>query len=103
MSKCIKCGAENPASAKFCIKCGRDLSLVFCPVCGQPVHNWERKCKMCNSEWDDKWNVTKNRPPKHPELEKAGNDFDFYITVILIIIFIVCAAWGIVQWFIGQF
>lgn len=31
MSKCIKCGAKNPASAKFCIKRGRDLSLVFCP------------------------------------------------------------------------
>lgn len=29
MSKCSKCGAENPDSAKFCIKCGRDLSLVF--------------------------------------------------------------------------
>lgn len=53
MSKCSKCGTENPDSAKFCIKCGRDLSLAFCPVCGAPIHRWERKCKMCNSEWDD--------------------------------------------------
>lgn len=102
MSKCSKCGTENPDSAKFCIKCGRDLSLVFCPVCGQPVHNWERKCKMCNSEWDDKWNVTKNRPPKHPELEKAGETFFVNFMMIFIVGFIVCAIWGIVQWFIGQ-
>lgn len=103
MSKCSKCGTENPDSAKFCIKCGRDLSLVFCPVCGQPVYNWERKCKMCNSEWDDKWNVTKNRPPKHPELEKAGETFFVNFMMIFIVGFIVCAIWGIVQWFIGQF
>lgn len=103
MQKCSKCGTENPDSAKFCINCGYDLSTAFCPVCGEPIHKWERKCKMCNSEWDDQWNVTKNRPSKHPELEKAGNDFDFYVTVILVIIFIVCVAWGIIQWFIGQF
>ena len=33
----------------------------------------------------------------------AGNDFDFYVTVILVIVFIVCVAWGIIQWLIGQF
>lgn len=97
MQKCSKCGTENPDSAKFCINCGYDLSTAFCPVCGEPIHKWERKCKMCNSEWDDKWNVTKNRPPKHPELEKTGGTFFAFLIMFVIVAYIFLLIVGIIQ------
>lgn len=46
---CESCGAEVPADAKFCRKCGKFFSSVRCPVCGTTGSNEKFKdgCPNC--------------------------------------------------------
>ena len=63
--KCVKCGNELPANAKFCLECGTKVELLaenemicpacgkktpkgkFCMECGQPLVN---RCPNCGAE-----------------------------------------------------
>ena len=48
---CPHCGAEAPAGARFCGRCGRDIGAqptqLACPHCGQPVGPEETFCPHC--------------------------------------------------------
>ncbi len=46
--KCPNCGASNRAGARFCVRCGYNLS-PFCPRCGAPNQNRARFCGRCGA------------------------------------------------------
>jgi membrane protease subunit (stomatin/prohibitin family) len=49
--KCGKCGADNPASAKFCNTCGNQLSgKVKCPSCGVENALGAKFCNNCGNK-----------------------------------------------------
>ena len=63
--KCAKCGAELPAGAKFCLRCGEKVSVpepdkIICPKCGQSTPRGKfciecgallaNKCPNCGAE-----------------------------------------------------
>src|SRR6188472_2562574 len=47
--RCEACGSENPPKAKFCMECGRALS-VKCPACGAEVPPGARFCIDCGGQ-----------------------------------------------------
>ena len=59
--KCAKCGAELPANAKFCLRCGervqRNDNTVVCPSCGKTVPKG-KFCLECGCK------LTSNTCPK---------------------------------------
>lgn len=48
---CPKCGAQNPASNKFCAECGAKLmpNMIPCPKCGEKVPEGTKFCPNCGS------------------------------------------------------
>jgi len=46
--KCPKCQTENPATKKFCRKCGAKLSLQ-CPQCGSEYLPGDEFCGECGN------------------------------------------------------
>lgn len=44
--KCVKCGADNAAGAKFCKNCGAHLEGV-CAKCGSPLEKDSKFCPSC--------------------------------------------------------
>ncbi len=44
--KCLKCGAEQPESAKFCNECGDKMDLA-CPQCGGRNPSGSKFCNEC--------------------------------------------------------
>ncbi|HEY7365993.1 MAG TPA: adenylate/guanylate cyclase domain-containing protein [Methylomirabilota bacterium] len=46
MSSCPQCGNENPVDAKFCLECGRRLTLS-CGACGTELPAGAKFCKEC--------------------------------------------------------
>ncbi|WP_137892814.1 adenylate/guanylate cyclase domain-containing protein [Ramlibacter sp. 2FC] len=46
--RCIGCGFENPAGAKFCEECGAGLVHV-CPACGHEVGTSAKFCSECGA------------------------------------------------------
>jgi membrane protease subunit (stomatin/prohibitin family) len=50
MVKCPSCGAENPASAKFCNNCGAPLGKVKCPNCGAENAPDAKFCNNCGAK-----------------------------------------------------
>ncbi len=63
VAKCTKCGADLPASAKFCLECGEKVvpaDCVVCPECGKTVvkgkfcpecgHKFVSNCPNCGAE-----------------------------------------------------
>ena len=67
---CESCGAEVPADAKFCKKCGKFFSSVRCPVCGTTGSNEKFKdgCPNCGYAVGRKPGVYK------PEKNKISKD-----------------------------
>ncbi|MDD1743734.1 MAG: SPFH domain-containing protein, partial [Methanomassiliicoccales archaeon] len=51
MILCPKCGAQNPASNKFCAECGAKLmpNMVPCPKCGEKVPEGTKFCPNCGT------------------------------------------------------
>lgn len=55
-SKCVKCGANLPANAKFCLECGEKVApavpegMVVCPECGNTV-NKGKFCPECGHKF----------------------------------------------------
>ena len=60
--KCIKCGDENNAIAKYCKDCGEDLpkpesvvkptiSPFVCPGCSYDCQTRVNFCQMCNHKF----------------------------------------------------
>lgn len=56
--KCLKCGSENSASAKFCRSCGNNLNsprsvstpiTAPCPSCGQANEPGKKFCSKCGA------------------------------------------------------
>jgi membrane protease subunit (stomatin/prohibitin family) len=48
--KCSSCGAENPADAKFCLKCGTQFAGgVKCPKCGNLNDPAAKFCANCGN------------------------------------------------------
>ena len=54
MMFCPKCGTENDEDAKWCKKCGNQIStqseeknVKYCAVCGTAAHYTSDKCKSC--------------------------------------------------------
>src|SRR3954454_20395133 len=48
VAECSKCGAENPAGAKFCMECGERLERR-CPECGAVAPENAKFCMDCGS------------------------------------------------------
>ncbi|WP_137894495.1 adenylate/guanylate cyclase domain-containing protein [Ramlibacter sp. 2FC] len=46
--RCISCGFENPAGAKFCEECGARLARV-CPACGHEAGPSAKFCSECGA------------------------------------------------------
>lgn len=45
---CTMCGAQNPAGAKFCFKCGKALATTLsCPKCGSQLPTGAAFCPNC--------------------------------------------------------
>ncbi|MDR1832223.1 MAG: zinc ribbon domain-containing protein [Fusobacteriaceae bacterium] len=76
--KCVKCGAENAADAKFCKACGTKLekepekqpeevkpAKVVCPVCGVECEPDARFCQECG------YDLTQ-APKEEPAPEEAA-------------------------------
>ena len=49
--RCISCGFENPAGAKFCEECGARLPRA-CPVCGHEASATAKFCSACGAALD---------------------------------------------------
>ncbi len=54
-ANCPKCGASNPAGAKFCAGCGTTMAAAaggkkFCPKCGDPIKPGEKFCDKCGAK-----------------------------------------------------
>lgn len=52
--KCSKCGTENTAGYKFCVKCGNKLEeeqprKLFCTKCGTPLKEGMKFCTKCGT------------------------------------------------------
>ena len=52
--KCSKCGTENTAGYKFCVKCGNKLEeeqprKLFCAKCGTPLKEGMKFCTKCGT------------------------------------------------------
>ncbi|MCK4395170.1 SPFH domain-containing protein [candidate division WOR-3 bacterium] len=64
--RCPKCGAMNPAHAKFCSGCGTKLEMptISCPKCKQPVPLGSRFCPNCGT----------SLAPKTIKCQKCGKD-----------------------------
>ena len=65
---CESCGAEVPAAAKFCKKCGKFFASVRCPVCGTTGSNEKFKdgCPNCG------YAVGREMPSAQPEKTRAS-------------------------------
>jgi len=46
--RCANCGSENPTDSTFCEQCGRKLELL-CPACKAPVGAGARFCRKCGT------------------------------------------------------
>ena len=50
MAVCASCGHENREGQKFCVGCGRPLSVeLVCPSCGAPYEPGQRFCGDCGT------------------------------------------------------
>lgn len=47
-NECIECGAVNSIKAKFCVKCGKDLSNKKCSKCGTVNSIKAKFCIQCS-------------------------------------------------------
>ena len=48
---CPVCGASNPKNAKFCVECGKNLSVKGkCPACGADVTGKSKFCPECGEK-----------------------------------------------------
>lgn len=48
--KCSSCGYHNEDNAKYCKKCGRELSSMgkrYCEACGKQLTDGAKYCKYC--------------------------------------------------------
>ncbi len=50
--KCIECGVEIDADAKFCPDCGAKQEAKFCAECGQKLENGAKYCPNCGKKVD---------------------------------------------------
>src|SRR5262245_48324833 len=46
--RCVSCGFENPAGAKFCSECGTPF-VRLCPSCGQQMQPTAKFCSECGT------------------------------------------------------
>jgi len=46
---CPACGKENAASAKFCVECGKAMTLS-CPACGAVLTEKSKFCPECGAK-----------------------------------------------------
>jgi len=48
---CPKCGAQNPATNKFCAECGSkmEVNLISCPKCGEKAPEGTKFCPDCGA------------------------------------------------------
>lgn len=66
LSKCLQCGAELPASSRFCTQCGA-LQSVKCTACGHTNAPGSRFCAQCGAEVGDTAASLPAAPlPAHP-------------------------------------
>ncbi len=47
--RCLVCGAQNPAGAKFCNECGARLQAITCPNCGTENRPNAKFCNECGT------------------------------------------------------
>jgi class 3 adenylate cyclase/tetratricopeptide (TPR) repeat protein len=46
-ARCLTCGAENPAAARYCVACGTRMTFGGCASCGEPLVPGARFCAAC--------------------------------------------------------
>ena len=61
--KCLKCAAEQPEGAKFCVECGSKLEMP-CPQCGNPNPTDRKFCAECG------YDLRKPEPAKPLDLNQ---------------------------------
>jgi class 3 adenylate cyclase/tetratricopeptide (TPR) repeat protein len=54
---CGTCGADNPATGKFCAECGSPL-MIACPTCGTPAGSAQKFCGECGTRLDRRPDAT---------------------------------------------
>jgi membrane protease subunit (stomatin/prohibitin family) len=50
IKKCVNCGEEIPAEAKFCSNCGAKQEAKFCADCGAKLDNGAKFCPNCGKK-----------------------------------------------------
>ncbi|HLW01534.1 MAG TPA: adenylate/guanylate cyclase domain-containing protein [Ktedonobacterales bacterium] len=69
--RCLVCGTQNPAGAKFCNECGSPLLSITCPNCGAVNRPNAKFCNECGSPLASS---PENAPPPLPIQPQArGN------------------------------
>jgi class 3 adenylate cyclase len=66
MSRCPQCHHENPGDAKFCLECGRRLS-ISCGACGIELPAGAKFCKECGQAMGTATSPTAVRVGASPE------------------------------------
>src|SRR5215470_16815787 len=61
--KCLRCGAENRAGAKFCNECAAPIEAL-CPKCGSRNKPAAKFCDECGAGLGG---ATANAPPHKPD------------------------------------
>ncbi len=107
MKKCNACGEINKDNAKFCIKCGKQLSnfTLLCPNCKSIITPDDIFCKKCGKriiESDSKQEATKKETYKYIEkpVIRTGRNRNFKIFLGLIGGFAVVAVIAVILIFV---
>ena len=76
VSKCVACGADNPAGSKFCSTCGKELPAeehpFRCGACGAQQDEKNKFCSICGTLLQKESSLdtspsTQEPPPDSPE------------------------------------
>jgi len=102
--RCQMCGNENPEGAKFCIKCGKELSAhspgaAACPQCGAQVAQGSLFCAACGRSIGAPYgDVSQGRTFDPPPPEQDTGKFASNIALDVILSVITCS----IYWFFWQ-
>jgi class 3 adenylate cyclase len=67
--RCSKCGAENREGARFCDKCGANLSPK-CLSCGAEYRPYAKFCDSCGAVLDESASPADTKPKQPPRTER---------------------------------
>lgn len=93
--KCNRCGFHNDDKAKYCKKCGKELSVVaerHCEYCGNQLNDQAKYCKYCGSvvEVKNSQQLKQNKPNEIDTIntKSKSNPAIWIIIVVAIVVLI---------------